>query len=68
MDADFANVADDFFVNLSVQTTLPLPRNRETVLHFFEAVQKQFAGMTSFYQRDGGEYVLEGDRESGCYQ
>jgi hypothetical protein len=68
MDVDFSNVADDFFVNLSLQTTLPLPRSRETVLHFCEAVQKQFADMTSFYQREGGEYVLEGDREEGCYR
>jgi hypothetical protein len=67
MDADFNSIADDFFVNLNLQTTLPLPRNRETVLHFFEAVRKQFPEMTSFYQREGSEYVLEGDRDSGCY-
>ena len=68
MHADFANIADDFFVNLNLQTTLPLPRGRETVLHFCEAVQKQFPDMASCYQREGGEYVLEGDRESGCYR
>jgi hypothetical protein len=68
MDADLRNIADDFFVNLNLQTTLPLPKHRETVLQFCEAVQKRFADMTSFYQRDGGEYVLEGDRESGCYR
>jgi len=68
MHTDFGNIADDFFVNLNLQTTLPLPRSRETVLSYFEAVQKQFPGMASFYQRDGGEYVLEGDRESGTYR
>jgi hypothetical protein len=68
MDADLQSVADDFFVNLNLQTTLPLPKHRETVLQFCETVQKRFVGMTSFYQRDGGEYVLEGDRESGCYR
>ena len=68
MNLDFNSLIDDFFVNLNVQTTLPLPRSRETILQFFEAVQKEFAGMTNFYQREGGEYVLEGDRESGCYQ
>ncbi|MCD4825380.1 MAG: hypothetical protein K8S55_12355 [Phycisphaerae bacterium] len=65
---DFNNATDDFFVNLNVQTTMKLPGNRETVLHFFEAVQKEFPSMTSFQQRDSGEYVLEGDRESGNYQ
>jgi hypothetical protein len=68
MTTDFSGAADDFFVNLSLQTTLALPDNRETVLHFCEAVQKEFAGMTSFYQRDTGEFVLEGDRDSGSYQ
>jgi len=68
MHADLENVSDDFFINLNLQTTLPLPTSRETVLHFCEAVQKQFVGMTSFYHRETGEYVLEGDRDSGSYQ
>jgi len=65
---DYASVADEFFVNLDLQTTLALPDNRETVLHFCEAVQKQFRQMTGLYQRDSGEFVLEGDRTSGSYQ
>lgn len=68
MNVDFNSAADDFFVNIDLQTTLPLPNARETILQFYEAVQKEFPGMTSFYQRDSGEYVLEGDRDSGCYQ
>lgn len=67
MSVDFNGVADDFFVNMSVQTTLEMPDSRETILHFFEAVQKEFSSMTNFFRRDSGEYVLEGDRESGCY-
>jgi hypothetical protein len=65
---EFSGVADDFFVNLNLQTTLALPSSRETVLLFCEAVQKEFRGMTSFYRRDSGEHVLEGDQESGSYQ
>ncbi len=65
---DFKGTADDFFVNLNLQTTLALPSGRETVLHFCEAVQKEFRQMTSFFQRESGEYVLEGDREGGTYQ
>jgi len=65
---DYSSVADDFFVNMDLQTTLALPDSRETVLHFCEAVQKQFRRMTSLYQRDSGEFVLEGDRSSGSYQ
>lgn len=64
---DYNTVADDFFLNLDLQTTLALPDSRETILQFCEAVQREFQGMTSFYQRDSGEYVLEGDRDSGTY-
>jgi hypothetical protein len=65
---DVTHAADAFFLNINVQTTLALPNSRETVLHFFEACQKQFPSMTGFFQRETGEYVLESDRESGSYQ
>lgn len=68
MDAEFNTVADDFFVNMSLQTTLALPDGRETILQFCQAVQKQFPDMTSLSHRDTGEFVLEGDREAGSYQ
>jgi hypothetical protein len=67
MEPEFSSVADDFFVNVNLQTTLALPTGRETILHFCEAVQREFAAMTSFYQRDSGEFVLEGDHEAGSY-
>jgi len=68
MSTDFTTVADDFFVNVSIQTTMSMPESRESILHFCEAVQKEFPDMTCFYQRDTGEYVLEGDRDAGSYR
>jgi hypothetical protein len=68
MSCEFGTVADDFFLNANLQTTLALPGGRETILQFCEAVRKEFRDMTSFYQRESGEYVLEGDHESGVYQ
>lgn len=65
---DFGSIADDFFVNLNLQTTLALPTGRENVLHLFEAVQKEFPEMTSFFQRETGEFVLEGSRDNGNYR
>lgn len=67
MSINVNNPADDFFVNLNLQTTMQLPDSRETVLHFCEALQREFSCMCSFFQRETGEYVLEGDRESGTY-
>jgi len=68
MTPDYANMSDDFFVNVELQSTLGLPRGRESVLHLCETVQKRFPSMTNLHQRDTGEYVLEGDREGGSYR
>ncbi|MBI5723590.1 MAG: hypothetical protein HZA50_06505 [Planctomycetes bacterium] len=68
MTIDYKGVADEFFVNLNVQTTMALPNGRETILHFCEAAQKEFPDMAGFFQRESGEYVLEGDRDSGSYR
>jgi hypothetical protein len=68
MSEVFGNIADEFFVNINLQTTIALPKERETVLSFCQTIQKQFPSMTSLYQREGSEYVLEGDREAGRYQ
>jgi hypothetical protein len=53
---------------MDLHTSLPLPEERETVLHFCEIVQKEFPDMGDFYRRDSGEYVLEGNREEGSYR
>jgi len=68
MAVEFSSVADDFFVNLNLQTALLLPETRETILNFCQAVQKDNPSMTNLYRREEGEYVLEADRESGSYQ
>src|SRR5262249_21158962 len=47
---------------------LEMPSSRETVLHFFEAVQKAFPKMTDFEKRNEDEYLLEEDREAGSYR
>lgn len=68
MTANFSNFSDDFFINIDLHTALPLPSGRETVLQFCEAVQKQYPDLLDFYQREGGDFVLEGDRHSGSYR
>jgi hypothetical protein len=47
---------------------MELPTNRETVLHFFNSLQKTFPTMTDFDCRGNNEYVLEEDREQGSYR
>ena len=64
----YDNLADDFYVNLHLNTELELPTGRDTVLHFFEQMKKAFPDMRNFYQRDAGDLVLEGDKEAGHYR
>jgi hypothetical protein len=63
----YGSFCDDFGVSVCLASKAEMPSGRETVLHFFEAVQKQYPKMTDFERRDN-EFVLEEDRESGSYR
>jgi len=64
----YASFSDDFYVNLNLNTEMELPSSRETVLHFFEQVQKHYPMMKNFYCRDRAEFVLEEDKDRGHYR
>jgi hypothetical protein len=51
-----------------VNTELDLPTQRDTILAFFERIQKQFPGMGCFYRREDNEYCLEEERNTGRYR
>lgn len=60
--------ADDFFVNVNLNTEMDLPTSRDTVLHFFEQMRKGFPDLRNFYTRETGDLVLEGDKELEAYR
>jgi hypothetical protein len=60
--------ADDFYVNLNLNTEMELPNSRDTVLHYFEQMKKAFPDLRNFYTREGGDLVLEGDKEEQSYR
>ncbi len=64
----YNSLCDDFYVNMNLGTEMELPANRETVLHFFERVQKTYPTMRNFYSRERGDFVLEEDKERGSYR
>jgi hypothetical protein len=66
--SSFASLSDDFGVSVYLASKVDVPTNRETVLHFFDAVKRQFPTMTDFEKRDNGEHVLEEDRDPGHYR
>jgi len=59
---------DDFYVNVNLNTEMELPNSRDTVLHFFEQMKKRFPDLRNFYTREGGDLVLEGNKEEESYR
>ena len=64
----FGSFGDDFYVNMTLNTEMPLPSNRESILDFFGRIQKQYPSMRNFYCRDKGDFVLEEDKGQGHYR
>jgi hypothetical protein len=66
--AEYNSFADDFYINVNLNTEMELPKSRDTILHFFERVQKSYPEMSNFYCRENGDHVLEEDKEKGSYR
>lgn len=64
----YDSLCDDFYINMHLSTEMELPDNRETILHFFDRVQKKYPTMRNFYSRDKGDFVLEEDKDRGQYR
>src|SRR4029078_12646197 len=64
----FGAFCEDFYINMRLGSQLNLPHHRETLLHFFERIQKQFPRMTRFRKTDSGEYNIEEDRSGDSYR
>jgi hypothetical protein len=63
----YSLLCDDLYLDMYVNTELELPDQRDTILTFFERLQKQFPSMTNFYRRDG-HYYLEEENSSQQYR
>ena len=61
----YGSIADDFYVNMNLNTEMKLPDGRETILDFFGRVQKSYPSMRNFYTRENGDFVLEEDKDQG---
>jgi hypothetical protein len=64
---NYVSSCDDFGLYTYLNTRMDLPSNTETVLHFFEAIQKTYPTLNDFDRRDG-EFILEEDRDQGSYR
>ncbi len=68
MSNSYSSLCDDFYLDMYINTELDLPTQRDTILAFFERIQKQFPSMGCFWRRENNEYCLEEDRGSGQYR
>jgi hypothetical protein len=64
----YQSLSDDYYINMNLNTEMELPQSRETILHYFEQLQKKYPSMANFYTRDRGEFVLEEEKERGNYR
>jgi hypothetical protein len=64
----YHGLADDHYVSMNLSTEMELSGSRETILHYFEQMQRKFPEMRNFYARDKGDFVLEADKENGSYR
>lgn len=64
----YDSLADDYYVTMNLTTEMELSGSRETILHYFEQMQRKFPEMRNFYSRDKGDFVLEEDKERGSYR
>jgi hypothetical protein len=64
----YNSLVDDYYVNMNLSTEMELSGGRETILHYFEQMQKKFPQMRNFYAREKGDFVLEEDKDRGSYR
>ncbi len=68
MTHPYVGACDDFYINMRLGSQMPLPSSRETLLHFFDQMQRGFPTMTRFRRTEAGEMNLEEDRSQPSYR
>lgn len=64
----YQSLCDDYYVNMNLSTEMDLSTQRETILNFFERIQKKYPEMRNFYNREKNDFVLEEDKDGGHYR
>src|SRR3984957_1384100 len=68
MPHPYSSFCEDFYVNMRLGSQMALPHQRETVLHFFERIQKEIPTLVRFRKGDNGEFSLEEERGGNKYR
>ena len=59
MSHSLGAVCDEFYVSSRLFLKLELKLERETVLHFFDRIRKEYPGLKKLRRREGDCLVLE---------
>ena len=65
MKSQFGVLCDEFYASTRLHLKLELTLGRETVLHFFDRVRREYPRMQKLRRRDDGTLVLEEDDRDG---
>jgi hypothetical protein len=68
MPNPFASLCDDFYINMRLGSQLTFPSSRETVLHFYEQLQKAYPTLSRFRKGDSPDFSLEEERINDAYR
>jgi hypothetical protein len=69
MTPQFGALCDEFFLSTRLYLKLGLAPDRETVLHFFDRIRREYPTMRKMRRRDDGTVILEEDERDGdCYK
>ncbi|RJP41689.1 MAG: hypothetical protein C4547_01280 [Phycisphaerales bacterium] len=64
MSAHLGAICDEFYVSTRLFLKLDMALERETVLHFFDRLRRDFPDLCRFRRREDGCLLLEGDRDA----
>lgn len=59
---------DDTYLNMHLTTEMDIPQSRDSMLHFFEQIQRRFPKLSNFYARERSEYCLEEEKEGSGHR
>ncbi len=65
MSVDFGAFCDEFYVSVRLFLKLGIAPERETLLHFFDRLRKQYPGLRKLRRRENESLILEEDPDDG---
>jgi hypothetical protein len=65
---EYSLLCDDFYIDMYINTKLDLCFERDTILSFFEKIQKHYPTLNNFSRRDNNSCTLEESQATGQYR